>query len=347
MHGACTDKALPDAQQLQIPLEIKASEGGGTALGTFEGYGSVFGNRDRDGDVVERGAFAESLKAGLPALLWQHDQKSPIGRFDVVREDKRGLYVKGQLSMKGRGAEAYDLLKMGALNGLSIGFVTKEASRDAASGARTIMKADLMEVSLVTFPANELARVEAVKSQRKEFGTMENTEGFNDNIADVRSFERMLRDNGFSRSRAKAITAKGFKAIGFDADESAEIAEMVEALKGGQLQLEEKGFRERFQLLAPPLPLRRWGKWYRLKGITSHPTRPSSFEMKFTSVADLPGPFEIEVSYVGPTGKKTDKLLSPSSAKFQLPLNAIQEPQVRARSLTINGQLIRVLKFGS
>jgi len=230
----------PAAQEMQIPLEVKA-EG---PLGTFEGYGSVFGNRDRDGDIVLKGAFTESLKAGLPALLWQHDQKSPIGRFDVVREDKRGLYVKGRLSMKGRGAEAYDLLKMGALNGLSIGFVTKEASRDAASGARTIMKADLMEVSLVTFPANELARVEAVKSQTKEFGQMETTE-FDGEPSDVRTFERMLRGNGFSRSRAKAITAKGFRSADLGSDESAEIAEMVAELKSSQSKLASKRLHDR------------------------------------------------------------------------------------------------------
>lgn len=121
-----------------MPLELKA----GGSEGTFEGYGAIFGNVDRDGDTVARGAFAESLKARLPMLLWQHDTKAPIGRFDEVREDERGLYVRGRLSMSGRGAEAYELLKMGALDGLSIGFVTREATRDSATGTRTILKAD-------------------------------------------------------------------------------------------------------------------------------------------------------------------------------------------------------------
>jgi HK97 family phage prohead protease len=230
---------------LCLPLELKTTDDADRGAqagangadradwGTFEGYGSVFGNQDRDGDIVARGAFADSLKAGLPALLWQHDQKSPIGRFDVVREDKRGLYVKGRLSMSGRGREAYDLLKMGALNGLSIGFVTKEASRDKITGARTIVKASLMEVSLVTFPANELARVEAVKSTHPVTVT---TPEQNPMISDTRTFERLLRDNGFSRTRAKAITAKGFKASG---DELAdiEIEAMVRALNDRELKL--------------------------------------------------------------------------------------------------------------
>lgn len=198
--------------------------------GTFEGYGAVFGNTDRDGDIVAPGAFAESLKERLPALLWQHNVKEPIGRFDVVREDKKGLYVKGRLSAHGRGREAYDLLKMGALDGLSIGFVTKEAQRSRASGTRTITKADLMEVSLVTFPANELARISTVK-QRTDLMTHDDT------IDDPRSFERFLRENGFSRSRAKAITAKGFRREN-ESVVAHEISHMISDLKQKQLNLQ-------------------------------------------------------------------------------------------------------------
>ena len=197
--------------------------------GTFEGYGAVFGNTDRDGDIVAPGAFAESLKERLPALLWQHNVKEPIGRFDVVREDKKGLYVKGRLSAHGRGREAYDLLKMGALDGLSIGFVTKEAQRSRASGTRIITKADLMEVSLVTFPANELARISTVK-QRTDLMTHDDT------IDDPRSFERFLRENGFSRSRAKAITAKGFRGV----ESSHDLSKVIEQLQRRNLDLSEK-----------------------------------------------------------------------------------------------------------
>lgn len=179
-----------------FPLEVKADG----EHGSFEGYGAIFGNLDRDGDVVARGAFTDSLKGRLPALLWQHNAKEPIGRFDVVREDAKGLYVKGRLSMQGRGREAYELLKMGALDGLSIGFVTREASRDARTGTRTITRADLMEISLVTFPANDLARISGVKQAYSAPAAPDTPRGF----------ERMLRDHGFSRSRAKAITAKGF-----------------------------------------------------------------------------------------------------------------------------------------
>jgi len=174
-------------------LEVKVA----ADPGCFEGYGSVFGATDRDGDIVQKGAFAGSLLERMPALLWQHKQAEPIGRFDEVREDARGLFVRGRLALTGKGAEAYELLKMGAVNGLSIGFVTREASRDEENGLRTISRADLMEISLVTFPANDLARVQSVKSSQTP-GT-------------PKDFERFLREAGFSRSHAKAITAKGFK----------------------------------------------------------------------------------------------------------------------------------------
>ncbi len=228
---------------IDLPLEVKA----GGLPGEFEGYGAVFGNTDRDGDVVAKGAFADSLKARLPALLWQHNAKEPIGRFDAVREDERGLFVKGRLAQSGRGAEAYELLKMGALNGLSIGFVTKEAMRNSAAGTRTIKRADLMEVSLVTFPANELARVQTVKQRNAAMNLTVDTDIETGDINDPRTFERFLREQGFSRNRAKAITAKGFK-TGHNAKDQ-EIHELMVNLLERKSKIETKrGARQRVRL---------------------------------------------------------------------------------------------------
>lgn len=217
---------------LDLPLEVKADG----APGSFEGYGAVFGNTDRDGDVVAKGAFADSLKGRMPALLWQHNPKEPIGRFDVVKEDAKGLYVKGRLSMSGKGKEAYDLLKLGALNGLSIGFVTKEALRNRATGTRTIKSAELMEISLVTFPANELARVQSVKQVQTMEGDVVPQPAAD--IETPRDFERMLRDAGFSRARAKAITAKGFR--GGTKQLDSDLAEVVRTIAMSQDRIEQK-----------------------------------------------------------------------------------------------------------
>ncbi len=131
-----------------------------------EGYASLFGVRDQGGDVVLPGAYAESLKALAAAgrrvkMLWQHDPGQPIGIWDEVREDKRGLWVKGRiLTEVARGREALALLSAGAMDGLSIGYRTRRAERDG-KGGRQLAELELWEVSLVTFPMLPEARVAA------------------------------------------------------------------------------------------------------------------------------------------------------------------------------------------
>lgn len=131
-----------------------------------EGYASLFGKRDQGGDVVQPGAYAVSLKALATAgrrvkMLWQHDPAQPIGVWDEVREDAKGLYVKGRiLSEVERGREAVALLAAGAIDGLSIGYRTLRAERNG-KGQRLLAELELWEVSLVTFPMLPEARVSA------------------------------------------------------------------------------------------------------------------------------------------------------------------------------------------
>lgn len=169
--------------------------------GTIEGYGSVFGVRDNYDDVVAKGAFLASLAAHksagtMPAMLWQHDAGEPIGVWIEMVEDDHGLRMKGKLAMDTtRGKEAYALLKMGALNGLSIGFVSKQWAYDRDTDVRTLTEVDLWEVSLVTFPANEKARVTNVKAAPDE-------------LAAPKDAERILRDAGFSKADATAFVSR-------------------------------------------------------------------------------------------------------------------------------------------
>jgi len=172
-----------------------------TQSGTFVGYGSVYDIIDQGDDVVATGAFSDSLaewasKSRMPALLWQHRSGEPIGAYTSMKEDDIGLYVEGKLALKTqRGAEAYELMQMKAISGLSIGFMTREDSFDQKTGVRTIKKGDLWEVSLVTFPMNDQARVSAVKSIEE--------------ISDFKSAERFLRESGgLSRSEATALVAR-------------------------------------------------------------------------------------------------------------------------------------------
>lgn len=136
----------------------------------IRGYASLFGASDQGGDVVQKGAYAASLarqaKDGRSVkMLWQHDPSRPIGIWDEVREDARGLFVKGRLLLEVQaGREAHILLKAGAIDGLSIGYRTVRSEK-AAGGARLLHEIELWEVSLVTFPMLPEARVQAEVSE--------------------------------------------------------------------------------------------------------------------------------------------------------------------------------------
>lgn len=132
----------------------------------IEGYASVFGAVDQGNDVVLAGAYAASLerlksRGGSVKMLWQHDPAQPIGIWDEVREDKRGLWVRGRLLTDiDRGREAAALIAAGAIDGLSIGYRTIRSSKND-KGHRLLAEVDLWEVSLVTFPMLPDARVGA------------------------------------------------------------------------------------------------------------------------------------------------------------------------------------------
>lgn len=191
--------------------------------GTFAGYGSVYGVIDQGDDIVAPGCFTDSLaewgqKDRMPALLWQHRSSEPIGIYTAMREDENGLYVEGKLALKTQqGAEAYELLKMKAISGLSIGFMTREDSYDQKTGIRTIKKGDLWECSLVTFPMNDDARIEAVKSI--------------DLITDFKSAEHYLRESGgLSRSESVAFVSRVKSLMQRDSADDAEAKQLIEAL---------------------------------------------------------------------------------------------------------------------
>jgi hypothetical protein len=189
--------------------------------GTFEGYGSVFGVKDSYDEIVVKGAFSDSInahkaKGTMPALLWQHNSAEPVGIYTEMSEDNHGLKLTGQLAMKtSRGAEAYELLKMGAISGLSIGFVPRADSYDKVTGIRTLTKVDLWETSLVTFPANDSARVQNVKSIEE--------------LPDLKSVEQCLRDAGFSRRESATLISR-IKELK-QGDPETDLSEIMTALK--------------------------------------------------------------------------------------------------------------------
>jgi Escherichia/Staphylococcus phage prohead protease len=140
--------------------------------GTFEGYASLFDREDLGHDIIAPGAFRDSLAkrgaAGIK-LLFQHDPSEPIGVWTSLKEDARGLYVRGRLMPEvARAREVLALMRAGALDGLSIGFRPVKSRRDAKTGIRRLEKVDLWEISVVTFPLLPDARVAHVKSRQAD-----------------------------------------------------------------------------------------------------------------------------------------------------------------------------------
>lgn len=138
------------------------------ADGSFSGYASLFGETDLNRDVVQPGAFLKSIRTrgatGI-RMLFQHDPAAPIGVWHDIREDARGLFVRGRLMPEvAKAREVLALMRAGAIDGLSIGFRTVRGRTDAKSGVRRLYEVDLWEISVVTFPMLPAARVSAVKS---------------------------------------------------------------------------------------------------------------------------------------------------------------------------------------
>jgi len=179
---------------IQCELKMYNDDEDDKDKGKFSGYASIFGNKDLGNDIIEKGAFTKSLRGKSTKsvkMLYQHKTDEPIGIYKKLEEDEKGLYVEGQLAMgTQRGKEVYELMKMGAIDGLSIGYKVdaKGYDYDEKGKTRKLKSVDLMEISAVTFPMNPKARVRKVKGA-------ENT---------IRDWEEMLREvGGLSRNESK------------------------------------------------------------------------------------------------------------------------------------------------
>lgn len=180
-----------------VAFDVKAEDI--DTQGFFKGYASTFGGPpDAYGDIIEEGAFAQSLTKGGRngtgvRMLWQHDPKQPIGVWRELAENKKGLKVTGQLAIETQlGHDAYVLMKMGALDGLSIGYDVVEYEIDGKREQRLLKKVNLWEISPVTFPANTRS-------------TITNVKGMIEEADNERDLERALREAGLSINAAKYV----------------------------------------------------------------------------------------------------------------------------------------------
>jgi uncharacterized protein len=235
-------------QQTIVPLEVKFDPAGSEAM-SFDGYGAVFGNIDSYGDVIKAGAFSRYLadvKSGRspwPIMLSQHgaagltaEDMTPIGVWTDLAEDGHGLRVKGRLADTPRGREVYELLKMQprpALDGMSIGYIAKAYTPRTRpeEPKRTLTDIELVEISVVSRPANQLARVEGVKTIEE--------------LASFREAEDYLRAAGLTKSQAVALIAQ-IKRIGPGNPVDSQggpgdpVADIVAALRRRESQLPTK-----------------------------------------------------------------------------------------------------------
>lgn len=185
-------------QYSDVPLEIKAITGR-----LFSGYGAVFGNVDRGGDIVVPGAFKKSLEqhrdeGTMPSMFWMHHKDEVPGVWLDMREDRKGLGVDGEILDTVLGKDVQLLLSRKAVRGLSIGYVPKVTDWDR-DGNRLLKEVELVETSIVSIAMNPLARIEQIKARLSRDGEYVPTE---------RELEDLLRKAGCSRNVSRLLVAK-------------------------------------------------------------------------------------------------------------------------------------------
>ncbi len=188
---------------------------------TFSGYASVFGNVDHTNDIVLKGAFTKSISERMPKLCYQHSTYDVVGVISYAKEDDYGLYVEGKFCQTQLGKDVYTLIKDGAIDQMSIGYVTKEC--DYENNIRLLKEVMLYEVSFVTFPANERAKITAVKSAPET----------------IRDFEQKLKQIGLSQKQAKIVAKNSWSLIQRDVEDEASSDEQRDVVENNNAELKE------------------------------------------------------------------------------------------------------------
>lgn len=191
-----SEKMSDEFSTKHVPFKLETKELGRD--GQFSGYASVYGNVDQGGDIVEAGAFRAALDPSKPKpkMLWQHDPSQVIGVWDGLQDDATGLRASGRLLTEiQKGHEALILMKAGAIDGLSIGYRVTETDYIVTpkGTVRQIKSADLLEISVVTFPMNPKSLVTDVKQ-----------------LQSPREVETILRNAGVPAAFAKLVASHGF-----------------------------------------------------------------------------------------------------------------------------------------
>ena len=217
-------------QSFKIELKAEAVQ----EDGFFSGYLSVFDNLDSHGDIVRKGAFAKSIgdwesKERFPAIFWDHNPSEPIGVFTALKEDEVGLHIEGKLLVSDvpRAKSTYALIKAKAIDGLSIGYITRKANKNIQTNVRELLELELIEGSVVAFPSNTQTLISDVKSKLED-----------GELPSLPEFEKFLRESGFTKSQSVAIAGKGLRHLLSESEDekvqAKSISNALNILKGNQ-----------------------------------------------------------------------------------------------------------------
>jgi len=247
-----------DLEYIDVDFEVKQINDEDDEFFRFEGLASTFGNIDLVNDIVVRGAFVDSLATKTPVVLWQHFSDSPLGMPEEIRETEDGLFIKARLPKSDSfvSGRVIPQIKVGSIRSMSIGFriVEREFNDE---GIRLLRKVDLMEVSLVTFPANTLAVVSDFKSMDEAQAVLDAVEVSDDikklildeikrrdagredpqfyNVEAIKAFtkrelEKALRESGAFSKEASTLIAKNFTEQGEPAGDDGDVKSMLTEL---------------------------------------------------------------------------------------------------------------------
>lgn len=222
-----------ELKYLNVPFEMKANREDEEYF-YFEGYASTFGNVDLGNDVIERGAFIKSLKARNPKLLWQHKMDMPLGVFEEVFEDDKGLFVKGKMPL----ADSFvrdrviPQMKIKSVDSMSIGYCVEIEEYDKTINVRKLKEIYLYEASLVTLPMNPQATVTGMKALEMRI----------DELKTLKDINNYLKDCGLSKVQVEGVMAKMRTVINecnTQEQQSKSDAELAELVKASILNLEK------------------------------------------------------------------------------------------------------------
>lgn len=151
-----------------VTIEIKSK-----ADMRFACYTNVKGNIDHAQDMTMEGAYKDSIDywgsvGSMPKMFWNHNSwLPPVGAWEVMREDDKGLYKEGYMLDTDRGIEIFKAMSVkGGVNSFSVGYYVIDEQWNGKFNE--LRKLHIIESSPVNFPCNEQAQLLDIQKSLRE-----------------------------------------------------------------------------------------------------------------------------------------------------------------------------------